>query len=159
MGDAKPSDPKSLGVSLNHHISRARQSITVMTSSWGDCSAGPLGLCIPDSLLPQKELDKFNKENAGRAFAVRSGGRRHFMTSASWIEMLYKLYAPALALQRNKYNLSLEVKGKFLADAWTGFRADEGSVERSAWQQLHNVAMPFFCCRLFFCCLNVKTVG
>eukprot|EP00438_Fugacium_kawagutii_P012202 Skav207860 [mRNA] locus=scaffold1988:72409:76968:- [translate_table: standard] len=142
IGEQGKSDAKELGVSLNDHISRARASITVMTSSWGDCTAGPLGMNIPAGLLPQKSLDKFNDEHRGEAYAVMSSSRSHFMTSPSWTDMLYNLYTPAFDKQRTKYSLSLAARGKFMADAWTGFRAEEGSIERSTWEELNAVEMP-----------------
>lgn len=144
MGRMGKSDKKALGVSLHDHISRSRASITVMTSSWGDCTPGPLGLCVPSGLMPASELKKFNDAHIGVAHAIVSGSRSHFMTGSTWTELLYKLYTPALDRQRQKYNLTNASKGRFLADAWTGFRSsqDGESVERTAWERLNNMQMP-----------------
>eukprot|EP00434_Breviolum_minutum_P031218 symbB.v1.2.027609.t1/scaffold2843.1/size69054/7 len=144
MGSMGKSDPKALGVSLHDHISRSRASITVMTSSWGDCTPGPLGMCVPSGLMPESELKKFNEAHRGVAYAIMSSGRSHFMTGSTWTEMLYQLYTPALDKQRQKYTLTSECRGRFLADAWTGFRSaqDGEAVERTAWERLNNMQMP-----------------
>ena len=144
MGSMGKSDPKALGVSLHDHISRSRASITVMTSSWGDCTPGPLGMCVPSGLMPESELKKFNEAHRGVAYAIMSSGRSHFMTGSTWTEMLYQLYTPALDKQRQKYSLTNECRGRFLADAWTGFRSaqDGEAVERTAWERLNNMQMP-----------------
>lgn len=145
MGQPGKSSQESLGVSLHDNIAQSRRSITVMTSSWGDCSPGPLGLCIPEGMVSAEDIRKFNDQHRGEAWAVASQSKSHFMTGTLWTQMLYELYSPAYDRQRAKYQLTLESKGKFLADAWTGFRsADAGEgVERSAWEDLNQVSMPF----------------
>eukprot|EP00438_Fugacium_kawagutii_P029399 Skav223380 [mRNA] locus=scaffold2634:201140:209818:- [translate_table: standard] len=144
IGEIGKSSKESLGVSLHDHIAQSRRSITVMTSSWGDCSPGPLGLCIPEGMVSADDIRKFNDAHRGEAWAVASQSKSHFMTGTLWTQMLYELYTPAYDRQRSKYQLTLGTKGKFLADAWTGFRsADAGeSVERSAWEELNQVDMP-----------------
>ena len=144
IGQQGKSDKRSLGVSLNDHISNARRSITVMTSSWADSTPGPLGLNIPEGMLSAREVRQFNEKHAGKAFAVISSSKSHFMTGSSFTELLYGLYSPAFDRQRTKYGLNSSVAGKFLADAWTGFRSssDGEPVERGVWESLNKVSMP-----------------
>lgn len=144
MGKQCKTDKKALSNSLHDHVSRARASITVMTSSWGNCTPGPLGLCVPQDLISASVLKTFNEKHIGEAFAVQSGNRSHFMNGATFNEMLYNLYAQGFDLQRRNHGLTIGSKGKFLADAWSGFRSSESgeSVERSNWEKLNNVQMP-----------------
>lgn len=65
----------------NHtNVGRSRKSITVITSSWSDGSSGPLGFCLPTSLLPHKVVETFNKNHKGISYAFPSGTKSHFMT-------------------------------------------------------------------------------
>lgn len=134
MGSMGKSDPKALGVSLHDHISRSRASITVMTSSWGDCTPGPLGMCVPSGLMPESELKKFNEAHRGVAYAIMSSGRSHFMTGSTWTEMLYQLYTPALDKQRQKYSLTMSAGVAF----WlTPGRASDQPKMARLWSVLH----------------------
>ena len=144
-GKTGKSNQKALGVSVKDHISRARVSMTVMTSSFGDCRPGPLGLNLPAGSMDEAEVRKFNSDHAGEAFAILSDSRSHFMTSACFTKMLYSLYGPAFDAQRKRYGLDGKSRGKFLADAWTGFRSNEGgeALERNVWSQLNGVELPW----------------
>lgn len=132
-----------------------------MTSSWGDCSPGPLGINIPAGLISEEEVLKFNRAHVGVAHALISESRSHFMTGASFAALLYQLYAPAFDRQRRHYGLTGETRGKFMADAWSGFRSTEQGeqIERSAWQKMNNVEMPYLGKSLVhfvsFCCMDL----
>ncbi|CAK9118440.1 unnamed protein product, partial [Durusdinium trenchii] len=117
-GKMKKSDPKEIGTSLNDHVSKARLSLTIMTSSWADCSPGPLGIHVPAGVMDEKDLQDFNQAHVGDAVAISSDTRTHFMSGTTWNQLLYSLYSPAFDKQRRKYNLDATNKGKFLADAW-----------------------------------------
>ncbi|CAK9029025.1 unnamed protein product [Durusdinium trenchii] len=105
---------------------------------------GPLGLNLPAGSMDEAEVRKFNSDHAGEAFAILSDSRSHFMTSACFTKMLYSLYGPAFDAQRKRYGLDGKSRGKFLADAWTGFRSNEGgeALERNVWSQLNGVELP-----------------
>ncbi|CAK9039841.1 unnamed protein product, partial [Durusdinium trenchii] len=104
----------------------------------------PLGLNLPAGSMDEAEVRKFNSDHAGEAFAILSDSRSHFMTSACFTKMLYSLYGPAFDAQRKRYGLDGKSRGKFLADAWTGFRSNEGgeALERNVWSQLNGVELP-----------------
>lgn len=160
-GKMKKSDPKEIGTSLNDHVSKARLSLTIMTSSWADCSPGPLGIHVPAGVMDEKDLQDFNQAHVGDAVAISSDTRTHFMSETTWNQLLYSLYSPAFDKQRRKYNLDATNKGKFLADAWSGFirGCDSGeNIERNVWSRMNNVEMPTLghsvkttCARFVFC--------
>ncbi len=159
IGKPGKSKSKKIGTSLHDHISRGRASITGMTSSWGDCSPGPLGINIPSGLMSETEVKRFNERHIGVAHAIISPTKSHFMVGQSWTRLLYELYTPAYDCQRRKYGLDINTRGKFLADAWTGFRSttDGEGVERAAWSKLNGVEMPHLdCMQILFC---VESIG
>jgi hypothetical protein len=126
------------------HMAKARQSITMMTSSWSDGTAGPCGFCVPDGLIKQSVLDKFCTENIGRAFAFYSEGKTHFMNAATLLLLMNRLYTDAFQIQREKHRLPGTARGMLLADAWTGNQAQENGAgaERLAWSLQNNVKLP-----------------
>lgn len=143
-GKMLKSKVKEVGTANYDHVSKARQSLTIMTSSWADCTPGPLGIHVPAGLIDEAEIRAFNQAHVGEALAISSDTRSHFMTGATWSQLLYSLYSPAFDKQRRKYSLDVKAKGKFLADGWSGFRSSESgeTIERGVWSDLNNVVMP-----------------
>lgn len=75
----------------------------VLTSSWSDGSAGPVAFCVPEGAVKGDEILAFNRAHAGKYMLLTSGGKSHFMTADTLLQVFEQLYSPALALQRAKY--------------------------------------------------------
>lgn len=67
---------------------------------------------------------------------------RHIQAQRAGCRVPPRTYTPAFDKQRSKYGLTSATRGKFIADAWTGFRsaaenrsAAEGEpIERDIWE-------------------------
>lgn len=122
----------------------ARLSITAVTSSWSDGSAGPLGLCVPQGMVKQDVMDSFNAAHRGHAFMFSSLHKGHFMNGATFITLMKGMLSDAFALQRQRYQLASSVKGLILCDAWTGFHCHRSGLDcsREAWAEANSVVLP-----------------
>ena len=125
-------------------MSEARKSITIMTSSWGDMTPGPIALHLPQGLVAESSVREFNCTYRGRALALYSEGNSHFMTGQTFNELLAELYPDAFRMQRARHKLDGSVRGMILADAWLGYHATSSGEDlaRQAFTQQHNVEMP-----------------
>lgn len=56
--------------------------------SWGDSTPGPLGLNVPEGLVSAKDIQQFNDQHIGIAYAVLAPSKSHFMNSACWTKLL-----------------------------------------------------------------------
>ena len=129
---------------VHQNVQLARKSITVVTSSWGDMTPGPLAIHIPQGLVKPSIVRDFNAKHRGVAFAAFSESSSHFMTSQTFNELLVGIYGDAFSKQRKKYQLDGTIRGMFLADAWTGFHATSGGedLQRKSFTMQYNVEMP-----------------
>ncbi|CAK8989314.1 Uncharacterized protein (Fragment), partial [Durusdinium trenchii] len=116
-------------ISRSDYVPDARKSITVVTSSWSDGTAGPLGLCFPDGSLRQEDVDTFNKTHEGVAMIFASQTSSHFMTAETFMVYLHGLLTPALSLQRKKLGVASSTMALLLCDAWTGFHACKNGLD------------------------------
>lgn len=129
---------------VHQNVQLARKSVTVVTSSWGDMTPGPLAIHIPQGMIKMSAIRDFNAKHVGKAFALFSESTSHFMTAQTFNELLAGLYGHAFSMQRQKYKLDGNCRGMFLADAWTGFHATSSGedLQRSAFTRQQNVEMP-----------------
>lgn len=121
-----------------------RFSITAVTSSWSDGSAGPLGLCVPDGALSKAFMEQWNSDHLGTAYVFTSERKGHFMTGATFLQLLQELVTPALALQRKKLHLDHSVPALILADAWSGYHGVSSGLDqaRKLWSDTANCKLP-----------------
>lgn len=138
----------SMGISFNvarhDQFSGHRVSITAVTSSWSDGTAGPLGLCVPRGMMTHEEIQSFNSEHTGRCFVFSSERRTHYMCGETFLVLLNGLITDAFAIQRAKYNLSESIRGLLLTDAWSGFFSWTSGLDvaREAWSSAVNTTLP-----------------
>ena len=131
-------------VARNDHISDARKSITVVTSTYSSGHGGPLGICIPDHFLAQKEIDDFNRQHTGECFIFRSQSTTHFMCGESFLTLLHGLIGPSLVRQRQRWKLPENTPALLLCDAWTGFHSQLQGLDcaRQAWAAQNHCLLP-----------------
>ena len=130
---------------VHQHVAQARKSITIVTASWGDMTPGPIALHIPQGLVRESAVREFNASHRGRAYALYSETKSHFMTSQTFSELLENLYGDAYKLQRAKHKLDGTSRGMFLTDAWSGFHATSSGEDlaRQAFTAQFGVEMPY----------------
>lgn len=131
-------------ISRSDHFSTARQSITAVTSTWSDGTAGPLGLCFAANAFAQKDVDRFNKEHEGEAFMFSSESHTHFMSGNTFQTLLHGLLTAGYAKKRHELGITKNARGLLLADAWSGFHSFKTGLDkaREAWSLTNNVALP-----------------
>lgn len=138
--------PKEKGglIARHDHFAGSRLSITAVTSSWSDGTAGPLGLCYPRGMIKAKQVEEFNLRNKGRALLFCSEKKSHFMDGESFIIMMREMLSDGFSLQRRRHKLSSETEGLILADGWTGYHSWSSglNVSREAWAQANHVRLP-----------------
>ena len=125
-------------------IRNARRAMTCCISVWGDGSAGPLGITVPEGMLTAKFIAKVNRERQGKVYIMTSGSNTHFMNAETTVELLEKLFMPAFKRQRQKHNLAHTVPGILQCDAWPGNFADSSgeNLQRSLLFDEMNVLPP-----------------
>ena len=69
-------------VARHDQFSGHRVSITAVTSSWSDGTAGPLGLCIPRGMMSDAEIQSFNANHRGRDALLSARSFEHII----WME-------------------------------------------------------------------------
>lgn len=138
-------------IARSDYISDHRKSVTIVTSSWSSGHGGPLGICVPDSFMPQKEVDQFNAEHLGEAMIFKSETSSHFMCGETFLVMLHGLVSPALMKQRQKLGVPRDTKALLLVDAWTGFHSSKTGLDaaREAWSQQACCLLPAVQVRIF----------
>eukprot|EP00435_Cladocopium_sp_Y103_P023101 s4195_g5.t1 len=119
-----------------------RQSLTCLTSTWSDGTAGPLGICVPESFMTEDAIQAFNQQWPGQSYIFSSQSKSHFMNGQSLMDVLHNLIGAAFKKQRAKWKLSDDDKGLLLADGWTGFHGQDTETSRQAWSQQHGVFLP-----------------
>lgn len=121
-----------------------RVSITAVTSSWSNGTAGPLALIMPAGMMKQSLIDEWNVRHRGHSWICTTGRGTHFMNSSTFVAMLQGLLSDAFDVQRRKLRLAHSVRGLLLTDGWTGYHAvNNGSdLSREAWSQSCNVTLP-----------------
>ena len=118
--------------------------MTCCISVWGDGSAGPLGITVPEGMLTAKFIAEVNRERQGKVYILTSGSNTHFMNAETTVELLEKLFMPAFKRQRQKHNLAHTVPGILQCDAWPGNFADSSgeNLQRSLLFDQMNVIPP-----------------
>lgn len=76
-------------------VQGSRQSLTAITSVWGNGELGPLGICVAQKGLAQQFIKEFNKEWYGHAYIFESGTESHFMNADTTIQYFQELLGPA----------------------------------------------------------------
>ena len=128
-------------------LDRIRNTCCAMTcciSVWGDGSAGPLGITVPEGMLTAKFIAKVNSERQGKVYIMTSGSNTHFMNAKTMGEMVGKLFLPGFKHQRQKHNLAHTVPGILQCDAFSGNFADSSgeNLQRSLLFDEMNVLPP-----------------
>ena len=132
-------------ISRSDNFPTARQSLTAVTSTWSDGTAGPLGICYPSGIYKQEEVDSFNAEFRGLCYLFDSETKSHFMTGNTFQTLMHGLLTPAFALKRQQLGVTKKKgRGLLLADAWTGFHSFKTGLHtaREAWSVSCNVKLP-----------------
>ena len=149
LSDTHISGKKEHGglVARHDQFSGHRVSITAVTSSWSDGTAGPLGLCIPRGMMSDAEIQSFNSNHRGRCFIFSSERRTHYMNGETFLVLLKGL--DAYAIQRRKHKLADSIRGLLLTDGWTGFHSWSSGLDlaREAWSSSVNVSLRVRKCR------------
>ena len=63
-----------------------------------------MAFCIPEGGVKGEEILAFNRAHMGKYMLLTSGGKSHFMTADTLLQVFEQLYSPALALQRAKHH-------------------------------------------------------
>ena len=126
------------------NVSGCRLSLTAVTSSWSDGSAGPLGLCFPTGMIPDLQVREFNQRHRGECLLFCSERKTHVMNGETWLVLLQQLYLDAFSLQRKKHGLDKSHAGLLLVDAWTGYHSRSTGLDaaRAAWSATANCRLP-----------------
>ncbi len=103
----------------NANVTNARHSITCVTSTWADGTAGPLGICIPNGFLSLKDMEEINKKYLGSVHIFLSGSENHFMNASTTLIYMQELLTHAFSAKRRSCGL-LDCPGLILCDAFTG---------------------------------------
>ena len=142
LSDTHISGKKEHGglVARHDRFSGHRVSITAVTSSWSDGTAGPLGLCVPRAMMSDAEIQSFNANHRGRCFVFSWERRTHYMNGETFLVLLKGL--DAYTIQRRKHKLADSIRGLLLTDAWTGFHSWSSGLDLAV-----NVSLPVRKCR------------
>lgn len=92
--------------------------------------------------MKQCDMDTFNTRFAGQCYICTSGGKSHFMTGQSYMDLCHNLLGKAFMLQREALGVGEECKGLLLADGWTGFHGQDTEASRNAWSLQYGVYLP-----------------
>lgn len=145
-----PEDPtagtKQHGGLISRHdqFSGSRLSVTTVTTSWSDGSAGPLGICYPVGMFGEAQVSQFNEAHRGEALLFSSEKRSHFMSGEQYVLLLKDLLTQAFAQQRAKHSLPADTLGMILADGWSGYHSFSTGLDvvRSVWSSENRVLQP-----------------
>ena len=108
-----------------------RKSMTVITSTWGNGTRGPLAFCCPDGMISREFRESFNAANQGTFYIMCSGTPSHFTNSETNFELFEKLYTPAYKLQRAILGLTHADTGLIICDACPSVHSTGARVEKS----------------------------
>ena len=122
----------------------ASPGFTVVTSCWGNGTAGPLFMNVVPGEYNQKILNDFNEEHKGLYYVNVSETESHFMTAESTCIMYECLYKDAFRMQRVRCQKDGTARGALQCDDFSGNRAEKnGHAERrQKFSQAMNVALP-----------------
>lgn len=131
-------------ISRHDQFSGARLSVTTVTTSWSDGTAGPLGICFPLGMFGEQEVTQFNNAHRGEAFLFSSEKRSHFMSGEQFVILLKELLGQAFTQQRAKHSLPGDTLGMLLADGWSGYHSFSTGLDlvRSLWASENRVLLP-----------------
>ena len=106
-------------------VKGAKDSITVVLSTFGSGHKGPMLLHPRSGHWPEALINKYNNDPQfhGRMRIICSGSDTHMMNSETTIQMVRALFKPALRIHREDCVNSLKIAGATLADK-SGFVAD-----------------------------------